>query len=196
MLFTDGLIEHKSQSLDAGLERLTAAAAEIRTSPARDIARHIMRTTFDGEDSRDDRCLLVLTWKGTQFERALDATLAELSTTRDHLHDWLHDHGVDRATRDDLVIATSEAIANAAEHGSRRDPTAIINVRAHRRQRPDGLPEVAITVHDHGTWRPNERSQERGRGLHIIAALVDEFTVREDHGTTVTLRRTLQGATP
>lgn len=196
VLFTDGLIEHKSQSLDAGLDRLTAAAADLRTSPAQDIAQHLMAATFDGQDSRDDRCLLVVTWKGTQFEGALDATLAELSTTRDQLRAWLHDHGVDRATSEDLVIATSEAIANAAEHGSRRDPAAIINVRAHRRHRSDGLPEVAITVHDHGTWRPNERSHERGRGLHIISALVDEFTVREDHGTTVTLRRTLQGATP
>ena len=61
-----------------------------------------------------------------------------------------------------------------------------------RRCTTDGL--VTLTVRDTGRWRP-PRGTNRGRGLKIIAAAVDELDVRTtDAGTEVVMRRALAAA--
>jgi anti-sigma regulatory factor (Ser/Thr protein kinase) len=48
---------------------------------------------------------------------------------------------------------------------------------------------VHIGVSDAGSWRP-ARGSNRGRGLILMEALMDDVDVRRgDHGTTITLRR-------
>ena len=51
--------------------------------------------------------------------------------------------------------------------------------------------DVEITVSDRGSWRP-PRGHDRGRGLELIRALVDDAEiVPGSDGTTVRLRRKL-----
>ncbi|HEY6779419.1 MAG TPA: ATP-binding protein [Thermoleophilaceae bacterium] len=82
----------------------------------------------------------------------------------------------------DVVLATSEAVANAIEHGSPRSGD-MIRVRV-------GLTSRALTVevHDCGTFPAPARSddRDRGRGLPIIGMLSDRVEVvpRPD-GTTL-----------
>jgi len=90
------------------------------------------------------------------------------------------------------VLAASEAMANAAEHGSGGRPDEKVHVRARVARRDDGSREVVVTVRDRGRWRTTKPSVERGRGLRIIEALVDDLRVRDDDGTTIVLRRGLR----
>ena len=67
-----------------------------------------------------------------------------------------------------------------------------MHVRARVARRADGSREVVVTVRDRGRWRTTKPSTERGRGLRIIEALVDELLVRDEDGTTIILRRGLR----
>ena len=50
-----------------------------------------------------------------------------------------------------------------------------------------------MIVRDFGSWSARTREGNRGRGLEMIRALVDDVSVarRDEHGTTVTMRRGL-----
>jgi anti-sigma regulatory factor (Ser/Thr protein kinase) len=67
-----------------------------------------------------------------------------------------------------------------------------VRLRAVVDRRPDGRDDVVVTVHDRGRWRTADPLDDRGRGLRIIEALVDDMLVRHEQGTTVVLRRDLQ----
>jgi anti-sigma regulatory factor (Ser/Thr protein kinase) len=111
---------------------------------------------------------------------------AHAARLRHRLQDWLSTQSVPESSREDVVLATYEAVANAVEHGYRATApagsvTMTITVYA-------GHIEVAVV--DHGWWRtPPEDPGYRGRGFALIDALADRWAI--DHsatGTTVTLR--------
>ncbi|HWH30670.1 MAG TPA: SpoIIE family protein phosphatase [Mycobacteriales bacterium] len=207
LLYTDGLIERRDRSLDDGLELLRATAAELAGLPIADAVRELTTRLLQDEVGRDDVCVLLVGWDSTGFERHVSADLTGLSRMRHDLAGWLEDSGVDSRTGRDVVLATSEAVANAAEHGSDRSPDRHVRVRArlerHRGSSRgdaggDGDPgsdggTVVVEVHDGGRWRTPTASPERGRGLQIMGALVDDVVVESADGTTVVLRRSLPG---
>jgi serine/threonine-protein kinase RsbW len=89
---------------------------------------------------------------------------------------------LDGATTWELVLATSEAFANAVEHGRACDPRGIF-LRVETRDDKVGV-EVADCggcFQEKGSTR---RRDERGRGLGIIAAIMDQFEVVPDTGAT------------
>jgi serine/threonine-protein kinase RsbW len=81
----------------------------------------------------------------------------------------------------DLTLATSEAVANAVEHGS---PCGRRGVRMRVSVRPQA---VTVEVCDCGGFRASERAgnPERGRGLPIIGAVCDQFEVVPRAGRTI-----------
>ena len=79
-------------------------------------------------------------------------------------------------SRDDLVLAVSEAVSNAAEHayppGLERD----ITVHASLMVGPSNVQRVIVSVADSGCWRePPVEHQARRRGLQIMRAVTDEL---------------------
>lgn len=79
---------------------------------------------------------------------------------------------------DDLVLATSELVTNALEHG--RAAAVVVSVRCQ-----DG--EAAVTVRSSGgqglafdtsTWRAAPPDRTSGRGLGIVHAVADDIDVR------------------
>jgi anti-sigma B factor antagonist len=84
--------------------------------------------------------------------------------------------------RHDLALAASEAAANAIEHGRPCDDNTI---QLWLSERQDAL---AIGVRDAGTFHlkplPNDPLRERGRGLELMSALVDEVVLRRRNGHT------------
>ena len=197
LLCTDGLFERRDRELDQGLDLLVAAAARLSALPLPDAVQSLTTTLLHDEQTRDDVCVLLLSWGGEQFERHLRADLHGLSDLRHELAAWLAAHDVEAAVSEDLVLATSEALANAAEHGSGLRPEELVHLRV-RLEHPaqgarDDAAEVVVAVADTGQWRSASSSHERGRGMTIISALVDDVHVDESHGTTVVLRRRLGG---
>lgn len=90
---------------------------------------------------------------------------------------------------DNLTLAVSEALENAAEHAyADRDEPGTMTLSARRDGSPPGA--VVISVSDAGHWRTQSGGAGyRGRGLALIEELSDAHTVRPGpRGTTVTLR--------
>jgi serine/threonine-protein kinase RsbW len=76
----------------------------------------------------------------------------------------------------ELVLATSEAVANAVEHGGSCGTRNEIQVRIEQ-----SAGELWVEVCDCGRFSapvgPPDPCSQRGRGLPIIAAMVDRFEI-------------------
>jgi anti-sigma regulatory factor (Ser/Thr protein kinase) len=88
---------------------------------------------------------------------------------------------------DELALAVNEAAANAIRH------TDTPSIELHWAQADD---HVEVEIRDQGTFRnrlPPREDGEGGLGLHLMAAFVDEFHVKEgtpaDPGTSVRLTK-------
>ncbi len=188
VLYTDGLVERRSRGLDVGLDLLVEAAQDLAgRRPDVAVADLVDRLLAD-EQMRDDVCVLLVLWAGDHLVRHV-AELADLRAVRHDLRTWLETEQVPEPVVDDLVLACSEVLANALEHGGRDRPSIHVALDAELAATPSGL-EVVIRVVDDGAWHEPERSsEERGRGLRIVGALVDDVVITREQGTDVTLRR-------
>ena len=189
LLYTDGLVERRDAGLDERLDVLERASAGLVGAPLEGAVADLVARLLVDELHRDDVCVLLLEWAGPVFERRLTADLRTLAEVRADLARWLEQRGLDEGAREDVVLATSETIANAAEHGSGGRATERVHLRV--QLEPDGEQgeDVVVRVTDQGRWRPPTASDERGRGLLIARALVDDLVVETGDGTSVLLRR-------
>lgn len=119
------------------------------------------------------------------FRHAFPAAPAELAGLRERLRAWLEENGVAEDVERSVVLAVSEGAANAVEHGYGCDGAGLVTVTA----RFEGG-SLDITVRDEGSWRESSGRTDRGRGLTIIRAIVDEMTIARDDGATVMHMRT------
>ena len=90
---------------------------------------------------------------------------------------------------DNLTLAASEALENAAEHAyAGTDEVGTMVLSARRDDTADRT--LVITVSDSGRWRaPADNTGYRGRGLALIGELTDTHEVQPGPtGTTVTFR--------
>ena len=108
-----------------------------------------------------------------------------LSDVRRALRRWLRAGGADDGETTEVTLAVNEACANAIEHAySPAAATFEVGARA-----SNG--DVMISVSDVGQWR-SPRGRNRGRGLTIIDAAMDEVEIRSNAaGTEIVMRRRL-----
>jgi len=88
-------------------------------------------------------------------------------------------------------LATYEATVNVVEHAYQHDHTGVLDLDATCRLQHR---TVAVTVRDHGRWRPAaaEPNSTRGRGLLLIRRLADfAWITTTSVGTTVRMAWTL-----
>ena len=105
-----------------------------------------------------------------------------LSQIRRMLRRWLQGHGAQPSEVAALVLACGEACANAIEHAYAPGLASFELEATHA----EGV--VTLTVRDSGRWRA-PRGTQRGRGLKMIEAAVDELEVTTtDAGTVVIMR--------
>lgn len=184
LLFTDGLIERRTRPIDKGFEVLAREFDQRRDSPLQGFTA-ALADTMVGRDNLDDVCLLCLTL-GTEerIERTIGAERVQIALLRADLRGWLESHDVDSECRDAVLLACSEAVANAIEHGYRDDPFGMIDVTA-----TVSGDAVEVRVTDHGTWHDAVTDVARGRGLQLIRESMDQVNFDRSDGTTVTMRR-------
>lgn len=121
------------------------------------------------------------------FHHQLLADPTALIPLRATLADWLA-HLIPPwadIQREDILLATYEALANAAEHAYPDTPDGQINLEATKTG-----DELTITVRDAGTWKLPTTTTDpyRGRGLYMIRALTERNTIANSaHGTEVTM---------
>jgi serine phosphatase RsbU (regulator of sigma subunit)/anti-sigma regulatory factor (Ser/Thr protein kinase) len=187
LLYTDGLVERRGESIEAGLQRLTAAAYAAAQRTDSSFADRVYRALLDETPLEDDVALLAIETVPLQdtLEMTLPARPNALGGLRNTLGRWLKalDAGEDELF--DITLSASEAATNAIEHayGARE---ATFTIRCEH----EG-PQITITVSDNGRWR-TARPRGGGRGLEIMRSLVDSVNVDSDEeGTTVTMTKTL-----
>jgi sigma-B regulation protein RsbU (phosphoserine phosphatase) len=111
---------------------------------------------------------------------------------RAELRQWLAAQAWPDEDCEDLVLAVSEAVSNAAEHAYRSNGSSeadrVVAVVVTEMTDPGGRRAKAV-VDDVGVWCSATPGQEyRGRGLDMISALVEAFDVdRRQTGTRVTM---------
>ena len=191
LLYTDGLVERRGESVDEGIGRAVAAVAGGRDrDPAEQVDRLAERLLGDGHD--DDVAYLLYRHRYRREPLRLDVPSrpTELAALRRSLHAWLDAAGVAPDPADDLVLVTCEAASNAIEHGYDLAADRVVRVTA----ATDGE-RVHITVRDSGTWRaPSADPGFRGRGVPVMAALTDSFSIDSTAaGTAVHLSRRITG---
>jgi serine/threonine-protein kinase RsbW len=191
LLYTDGLIERRTRPIDTGFELLAREYGRRRDLPLEGLTAGLA-DTLAGTQNADDVCLLCLTL-GTEerMERSIGADPMQIALLRKDLRSWLVGHRVDEESAEAVLLACSEAVANAIEHGYRADPFGMVEVIA--TVTPDA---VEIRVADRGTWRPAPADVSRGRGLQLIRQLMDQVSFERGNGTSVTMRRMREAARP
>ncbi|HEV3001965.1 MAG TPA: ATP-binding protein, partial [Solirubrobacteraceae bacterium] len=113
---------------------------------------------------------------------------AALASFRQALRRWLSEVGAVEQEINDITMACNEACQNAIEHAYGLSPEPF-DVEL---SRSDG--DVVIAVRDRGGWR-EQVSEDRGRGLPLMRALMDDVDVEQrPTGSTVVLRRALGAA--
>lgn len=187
LLYTDGLIERRHESIDEGFERLTIAAQAAAQRTDSSFADRIYRALIDEAPLEDDVALLAI--EAVPLEDTLMMTLPArpnvLGGLRNTLGRWLRLVGANENELFDVTLSASEAATNAIEHayGARE---ATFSVRCEH-----DADQVAVTVRDAGRWR-TARSHGGGRGLEIMRSLADGVTVDSDEaGTVVTITKSL-----
>jgi serine phosphatase RsbU (regulator of sigma subunit)/anti-sigma regulatory factor (Ser/Thr protein kinase) len=186
LLYTDGLIEVRGESLDVGLARLADRARGSDSADA--LCQRLISTLVPLEGAQDDVAVVALQSAAIPGEISLrfDAEPSVLSHVRRLLRRWLHGLGAGREEMADVVLACNEASANAIEHASSPAPARFeLEARA-----DDGV--VTIVVRDSGSWRSPE-GEQGGRGLAIMESSMDNVEMRRTtNGTEVEMRRRLQ----
>ncbi|WP_407443394.1 ATP-binding protein [Rhodococcus sp. (in: high G+C Gram-positive bacteria)] len=125
--------------------------------------------------------------------RGVRADPSEIALLRGSMRRWLAQLPLDDDCRQDILLASYEALANAVEHAyTPGDPAATLDFEALYRP-ADGQLHVLVT--DHGVWHDasdDESRRSRGHGLTLIRNLTSEMTVdRTPEGTVVDMRWSL-----
>ncbi len=122
------------------------------------------------------------------FAVVLPATPMSVTRSRHALARWLRTLALTPDQLDEILLAVSEAVTNAIEHGSRCDESKRVSIRASVRDRA-----VTATVKDTGRWIPVDPGaaarRHRGRGLILIRELADNVDIAcTIEGTEITMR--------
>jgi anti-sigma regulatory factor (Ser/Thr protein kinase) len=186
LLYTDGLVERRSDPIDSRLEVLTHAV-DAATDSAEALADRVLARLLPDGHRRDDVALLaVQRAEHDTLTMCTPADAARVSTLRATLQHWLDDLGATRDESADLVLAVGELLANVCVHAH---PLATGEMELHAQV--DAGRVVRIDVVDHGVWRPG-RERGGGRGLSIVRATVDELVIEStESGTRATIFRRL-----
>ncbi|MGZ4168091.1 MAG: SpoIIE family protein phosphatase [Solirubrobacteraceae bacterium] len=190
LLFTDGLVERRRESINTGFDRLrdafTRAPADVE-----ELCDYVLERTVSEQASHDDIAVLAVRVLGPPLgalELTLPAKAASVPLARHRLRVWLDENvpELDALARGDLEVAWSEACTNVIRHAY-GPVDATFDATAAR----DG-DAVVLEVRDRGQWRP-PRGEHGGRGIALMRHLCEEVEVdRRSEGTTVTMRRSLR----
>src|SRR6476659_4955624 len=116
----------------------------------------------------------------------LQARASSAILLRRRLEDWLVAQGVSESERFDVLLAASEAFANAVEHPL-LPAAAVVDVEIE----VVGA-ELELSIRDYGAWRNERERAEGGHGFPVMQAVMRNVEIdSQSDGSTITLRRRL-----
>jgi serine phosphatase RsbU (regulator of sigma subunit)/anti-sigma regulatory factor (Ser/Thr protein kinase) len=180
VLYTDGITE-AGRNVIAGTRALIAAAGTLAGAPERNAAAAIKRQVIP-EGSADDVALLVVRFDLNEAEGLIarwqfdvrDGSAA--AQARNELVGSLEAHGFSLQACANAELAFGELIGNVVRHARGTDVTVAVN--------HSGTATVLHVIDGGSGFRhtsrlPQDLYAENGRGLFLISALTDDFTVSE-----------------
>jgi anti-sigma regulatory factor (Ser/Thr protein kinase) len=193
LLYTDGLVERRGQSIDVGIKAAAAVLADTRGLGPADCAERLTGQLVD--PAHDDDVAFLLYRSAAPDAPVTAAPLSvsfpadpdELRGLRITLRDWFTALGLEAVAASELLHAVGEVTSNAIEHGSRLDPARHVTITG---QQDPGW--IRMAVSDHGQWVEPvpDSGRGRGRGLMLARALVDHLEISATSaGTTVHLTK-------
>jgi GAF domain-containing protein/anti-sigma regulatory factor (Ser/Thr protein kinase) len=189
-LYTDGLVERRTRSLEEGLAVLEEVIERGADDPEALLEEVIAQVVQDGEEHADDIAMVTFRFlPKPAFQVSLERRPESAGELRNRLQAWLADVGATPDEIFDVSLACSEAFANAIEHPMNAVDQSI-DVEAFVSRG-----ELTVAVRDHGGWREHRTREEGGLGLPLMRSLMGSVEVRRrPEGTTVVLRRRLAAA--
>lgn len=192
MLFTDGLVERKHESIDDGIARAAASLVETMKLPLDAVADVVLRELAPVAGYDDDVAMVIYRRQRAPLRLESAAAADELADIRHRLSDWLADADVPRALIDDIVLVINEACTNCVEHAYRGHNvgTMLLEVNVH-----DG--EIQARITDSGSWKiPKVNPGNSGRGLVLMRVLSETMEINSSPtGTTIDITFRRSGAT-
>jgi anti-sigma regulatory factor (Ser/Thr protein kinase) len=188
VLYTDGLVERRGESIDEGLADLRAAVGGAPRNPEQ-LLEHILEQVVGSGERADDIALLairVLPVAPRVLHLRVPSNIDSMDLVRDAMRVWLGGVPFERGHAEDVVLVTWEACANAIEHAV--DPLSnYITVQA---EVEDSL--VRVVVEDTGSWGSPSIREDRGLGLRLIESLSSSVAITEgEAGTRITLEKVI-----
>jgi PAS domain S-box-containing protein len=193
VLYTDGLVERRGESLDDGLDRLARVASHLRVHDADGLCDGLLAELLPASTARaDDVAILVVRIVPSvdapvSHRVDLDSTPESAMVARGFTAGVL-EHAGWSAQVDTATLLVSELVTNAVRHGS---PPCVLSIRF-----ADGGSTAEVSVSDGDprmpVVRPRDELAEDGRGFLLVDALASDWGVRAVEGgkaTWFTLRR-------
>jgi anti-sigma regulatory factor (Ser/Thr protein kinase) len=180
VLYTDGLIERRDETLDAGFARLEQALVLAGADTPDLIAQELVAALRPDAGFGDDVAVLVCALGPVSpepLEIELEAHPGSLAVARRAIARWLEANGVAPAEAYDAVLAVDESASNVIEHAyGPGEGTIVITAERHGS-------ELRFAIRDRGGWR-GPRGEHRGRGLPAMRRLMHEVDVETGQGGT------------
>ena len=186
ILYTDGLVERRSGSIEDGMEALRLAV-QGHDGDLEDLCDARVLAAPRPESAEDDVAVLATTLVPVtaRLDLTLPAEPEVLATLRRAVRSWATRWGATVDETSDLVHAVSEVASNVVEHAYGPEGGSLELHASY----DDGC--IVVVIRDHGRWK-QPREIGHGRGYQLIDGLVDEVdVVRGPQGTEVRLEKRL-----
>lgn len=186
LLYSDGLIERRGESLTAGMDRLESLSSQMIERPAAAMCEDLFARLRSGADQLDDTVVLVARFVDeSEYYGVFPAVPEELRKMRASVSSWATANDIPDRVTDDLLLAVGEATSNTVKHAYRDSPQGFVTIQIGM---VDGY--LAVKVEDTGRWRkPRAVADSPGLGTSIMQAITEHFDVTESPGgTQVTFR--------
>jgi anti-sigma regulatory factor (Ser/Thr protein kinase)/GAF domain-containing protein len=185
VFYTDGLVERPGTPLTESIDELLAVLKGATSVD--ELCRRAVDRMVPAERLRDDVAIVAI--QNAEIDDVLDLHLPAdpkiLAEIRLALRRWLRQQGASDSQTMEITLAVSEACTNAIEHAYSPAP-AEFTLRASA-----DAGGVTFVVADVGRWRV-PRGTDRGRGLTIIRAAMDDVEVNpSETGTEIVMHRKL-----
>ena len=182
MLFTDGLVERKHESIDDGIGRAADVLAQTMTLPLDAVADAVIRELVPTTGWDDDVAMVIYRHEQAPLRIEKPATADQLAGIRRRLGEWLRVASVPDALSADIVLVANEACTNCIEHAYRGHDVGEMRLEV----KAVGH-EIQVRVVDCGSWKtPAANPGNSGRGLVLMRAISDSMNVDSTPpGTTV-----------
>ena len=167
MLYTDGLVERKHESIDIGIARAADVLLGTVKLPLGAVPETVVRALAPASGYDDDVAMVIYRHQPTRLRIESEAVAEQLVNVRHRLAAWLRAVDVPDALAADIVLIVNEACTNCVEHAYRghRVGTMLLEATV-----ADG--EVRTRITDSGSWKtPAANPGNSGRGLVLMRAL-------------------------